>query len=346
MPDQIREPAACGEFLLELVQRREFEMIVPLGDEVTQIVAERRNAFAARAKLVLVPHDTFMIGRSKIATMKAARECGVPIPKTYDLRETTFDAIDSEASYPLLVKPAFSNGARGITYVHSKDEMVRAFGEISELFGLSFVQELIPHTGLQYKAELLLDTAGNVLAKFAYSKIRFYPTEGGSSTLNQSVDYPEMVEHAVRLARAIGWYGMCDFDFIHDLRDNQPKLMEINPRVTDTIRIAQLCGLDFFGMLYELACNRTVEPVSEYRKGLYMRFLPGEIMWFLKTKQRRFGIKPSFFKFIGGDVKYLVLSASDPGAFWGYLLENISALFDARERAYKLRTPVKSTTNG
>lgn len=346
MPDQIQQAAACGEFLLDLVRRREFEMILPLGDEVTQIVAAQRDAFAECAKLVLVPYETFMIGRNKIATMKAAQKCGVPIPKTYDLRETDFDAIDAEASYPLLVKPAYSNGARGITYVHSKDEMIRVFGEISDGFGLSFIQELIPHTGLQYKTELLLNPAGDVLAQFAYSKIRFYPTEGGSSTLNQSVDYPEMVEHAIRLARDIGWYGMCDFDFIHDVRDKQPKLMEINPRVTDTIRIAQLCGVDFFGILYEMACGGAITPITDYRKGLYMRFLPGEIMWFLKTKQKRFGLKPSFFRFFGSDVRYLVLSAADPGAFWGYLLENISALFNARERAYKLRSPAKSSTHG
>lgn len=338
MPDQVREPAACGEFLLKLVQGREFEMILPLGDEVTEIVAERQDQFRQCAKLVLVPYDTFMIGRNKIATMNAAKRCGVPIPKTYDPKHVDFDAIDRDSTYPVLVKPAMSNGARGISYAYDKDQMVRLYEDIRNQFGPTFIQELIPHTGLQYKTELLLDPSGRVLAQFAYSKIRFYPPEGGSSTLNQSVEYPEMVDYAVRLARDIGWYGMCDFDFIFDERDQKPKLMEINPRVTDTIRIAQLCGIDFFGMLYDLACGREVEPVREYRKGLYMRFLPGEIMWFLKTKQKRWGLVPSFFKFVGRDVRYLILSARDPGAFLGYLLENVAALFNARERAYKLRT--------
>lgn len=344
IPHQGREAEACGKFLLDLLRRRKFEFLLPLGDEATQVVASIREEVLKLTKLVLVPYETFMIFRNKITTMQAAERAGVPIPKTYTPPQHSFDAIDAEVQYPVLVKPAFSNGARGICYAYSKEEMIRHFEEVSAVYGLTFVQEFIPQTGLQYKTELLTDPAGKVLAAFSYAKIRYYPPNGGSSTLNQSVDYPELGEHAIRLARSVGWYGMSDFDWIFDERDQTPKLMEINPRVTDTIRIAQLCGVDFFSMLYDMACGREIEPVLAYRKGLYMRFLPGEIMWFLRTKGPRFGLKPSFFRFFGRDVKYLILSAEDPGAFWGYIKENTAALFSAKERAYKLRTrPVSAT---
>jgi hypothetical protein len=36
-------------------------------------------------------------------------------------------------------------------------------------------------------------------------------------------------------------------------------------------------------------------------------------------------------------MKYLVLSLDDPGAIVGYVLENLCALIDRRERQYKLR---------
>jgi predicted ATP-grasp superfamily ATP-dependent carboligase len=342
IPHQGREMDACRRFVLDLLKKRPFEMILPLGDEATQVVAGIREEVLQHTKLVLVPYDTFMIFRNKITTMQAAERAGVPIPKTYTPPQQSFDEIDREVVYPVLVKPAFSNGARGITYAYNKDEMVRYFGEVTAAYGPTFVQEFIPQTGLQYKTELLTDPAGEVLGAFSYAKIRYYPPNGGSSTLNQTVDYPELAEHAIRLARSVGWYGMSDFDWIFDERDGTPKLMEINPRVTDTIRIAQLAGIDFFGMLYDMACGRPVTPVRDYRKGLYMRFLPGELMWFVKTKGPRFGLKPSFFKFFGRNVKYLLLSAEDPGAFLGYLLENFSDMLNARERAFKLRTPTVS----
>jgi predicted ATP-grasp superfamily ATP-dependent carboligase len=147
-----------------------------------------------------------------------------------------------------------------------------------------------------------------------------------------------MAEHAVRLARGIGWYGMCDFDWIYDVRDHRPKLMEINPRVTDTIQLAQYAGIDFFRLMDDMSQGRKPEPRTKYRTGLYMRFLPGEILWFLTTKGPRLGLTPSFFRFFGSDTRYLVTSLSDPGPTIGYILDGLSAMLDPRQREFLLRT--------
>lgn len=345
MPNQMREPERCGEFLLAEVRRRRYEFILPLGDEVTQIVCARRDEFMKHGKLVLVPYDTFMIGRDKCATMKAAAAAGVPIPRTWYPDEQPLDAIAGEVSYPVLVKPACSNGARGIYYAHNAAELRARYDQVSAEFGRTFVQELIPHAGMQYKTELLLEPGGRVLAQFAYKKIRYYPPSGGSSTLNQSCEYPEMVTHATRLAQRIGWYGLCDFDFIHDVRDNQPKLMEINPRVTDTIQIAQFGGVDFFSLLYDLACGKKVEPVMKYPVGYYMRFLPSDLMWFIKSGAARWRGKPSFFDFFSGRTFQLICSWRDPGPTLAYLADSVGRMLNAKERAYLLRTKKPAPTS-
>jgi len=337
IPDQRTEPDQCRDFLLNLVKQRRFEMILPLGDEVTQIVCSRREEFMKYSKLVLVPYETFLICRDKVQTMRTAERYGIPVPKTYDPQEQDLGTIAQAVDYPVLVKPAFSSGARGIRYAHNETEMQEAYKAISASFGRTFIQELIPHEGMQYKTELLLGYDGTVLGSFTYSKIRFYPPSGGSSTLNKSLYYPELVEYATRFAQSIGWYGMCDFDYIYDVRDKKPKLMEVNPRVTDTIQLASAAGVDFFQMLYKMACGEKVQPVTTYRTGLYMRFLPGELMWFLTAKGKRFNTSPNFFRFFGKDIIYLVTSLSDIGPTIGYLLENIMALLNPKERAYRFR---------
>lgn len=336
-PHEQNQADDCLAFLLDLVKRRRFEMIVPLGDVVTQRVCSRREEFQKHTKLMLVPYDIFMIGRDKVQTMKAAEASGVPIPKTYYPDEQSLDDIAKQVEFPVLVKPAMSNGARGIWYVHDKDELVRRYEEVEAEYGRTFVQELIPHEGTQYKTELLLDKEGTVLASLTYAKLRYYPPNAGSSTLNVTVDYPEMEEHSIRLARDIGWYGMCDFDYIYDVRDRKPKLMEINPRVTDTIRIANLAGIDYFRKMYLLASGQAVEPATGYKKGLYMRFLPGELMWFLTAKGKRFSTKPGFFKSFFMDMEYLVVSLHDPGPIMGYCLEAIAAILDPKQLKHRLR---------
>lgn len=340
-PSETRQPEQCLKFLMDLARRRRFEMILPLGDVVTQLVCSRREEFMKYSKLVLVPYKTFMIGRDKVRTMKAAERCGVPIPKTYIPEEIGLDTIARQVEFPVLVKPAISNGARGIRYAYDPAGLAREYESVRRDYGHTFVQELIPHEGMQYKTELLLDHDGAVLASFAYAKMRFYPASGGSSTLNKTICYPEMVEQSVRFARSIGWYGMCDFDYIQDVRDGRPKLMEINPRVTDTIQIADWAGVDFFKLLYEMACGRRPEPVTSYQTGLYMRFLPGDIMWFLTCGKQRFRARPSFFNF-GNHTRYLVTSLADPGPTVGYLLDGLTAALSPERRAFLFRIQKKA----
>lgn len=336
MPSEMLEPDACLEFLLDLVRRRHFEMMIPLGDTVCELVGRRRDEFMRHTRLVLVPPEIFQIGRDKVETMKAAQRAGVPIPRTWYPEEQDIGEISREAVYPVLVKPAVASGARGIEFVHSAAELRSKYDEISGLFGRTYVQEFIPPPGMQYKADLILDYDQTLLAGVVYSKIRYYPPSAGSSVLNESVDYPEILDYATRLARHIGWFGLCDFDFIVDARDNTPKLMEINPRFPESFRMCEAAGVDFTAILHDMAMGRRIEPQLGYQKGRFLRFLPGDVMWFLTMRGSR-RTQPGFFEFFDGKTTYQLLHHSDAGPMLGYLLENLMVMLDPREREFRLR---------
>jgi predicted ATP-grasp superfamily ATP-dependent carboligase len=338
MPNEMTHPDACLSFLLDLVRRRRFEMIIPLGDIVTDLVCSRQQEFSKCARMLLVPYETFRIGRDKVNTARAARGCGVPIPRTWFPEEQDLDEIAGETDYPVLIKPAVANGARGITFVHRRDELREKYEAISRTFGRTFVQELVPHAGgIQHKVDLILERDGTLLAGVVYSKIRYYPPSGGSSVLNCSVHHPEILEYATRVARHIGWFGLCDFDFITDPRDGVPKLMEINPRFPESFRMCEAAGVDFPMILYRMACGERIEPQRDYAAGRYLRFLPGDLMWFMTAKGQRFKTRPSFFRFFDGDTTYQVLSLRDPGPIMAYLLENLMVLLDPKERGFRFR---------
>jgi predicted ATP-grasp superfamily ATP-dependent carboligase len=312
-------------------------MIVPLGDIVTDLVARHRDQFARHTRLLVVPYDTFRVGRDKVETMKAAERCAVPIPKTWYPEEQDLDQIAHQAAWPVLVKPAIANGARGIRRVRSPDELPGAYAAVAREFGRTFVQEFIPHAGMQYKVDLILSREGELLAGVVYNKIRFYPPAGGSSVLNCSVHHPQILEYATRIARAIGWFGLCDFDFIHDVRDNTPKLMEINPRFPESFRMCQVAGVDFPEILHRMAQGRRVQPRLEYKTDRYLRFLAADVLWFLTARGQRFSTQPGFFSFFDPRITDQIWSLRDPGPMIGYLLENLVLAMDPRERAFRYR---------
>jgi hypothetical protein len=74
-----------------------------------------------------------------------------------------------------------------------------------------------------------------------------------------------------------------------------------------------------------------ISPVNDYRLDVYLRYLPLDCLWFIKSPDR-FRTKPSFFKFFGSNLKDQIISLRDPGPLLGFCLENFISLFDFEAR--------------
>ncbi len=336
------EPEACKEFLLRYVARRHVDTLFPVGDSATELIARHQDEFRRYTHLALPPYEIFRGGRDKILTLQAAARAGVAIPRTWYPLEQPLAEIAREAPYPCLVKPAISAGARGITVVRSPAELPGAFETITARFGRAFVQDFVPQTGMQYKADLVMGRDGKVLAGVAYEKLRYYPPGGGSSTCNRTARRPDIVDAAARVARELGWLGFCDFDFITDPRDGVVRLMEINPRFPECYRATVAAGLDMTELVYQLAHGADPAPQVACKEGRLVRFLPGDLLWFL-TSPDRFKDLGSFLDFWSANVSYQLTSARDPGPIMGYMLENLAILFDreARQSRFRLKQALR-----
>jgi predicted ATP-grasp superfamily ATP-dependent carboligase len=287
----------------------------------------RKEALENYTRFPVVPYETFMKARDKSKTLKVAIQSGVPCPQTFFPDEEEIADIAQRASYPLLVKPNISSGARGIGMVTNKSELCKTYEETKKTYGECHIQEYIPTGGVQYKADLFLDTNQKLKAGIVYSKLRFFPINGGSSIINRTVLQPEILHNAYRILKAMRWYGFADFDFITDPRDGVAKIMEINPRVPACFRITLAAGIDFSYLIANLAMGKDIPKIDGYKLNVYLRYLPLDILWFLQSPDR-FRAKPNFFKFFGRNLYDQIISLRDPGPIFGFFLENCLALFD------------------
>jgi len=321
-PSPEHAPEACVEALLAYLARHEVDVLFPVGDILTYLIARAQDAFREHTRLVLPPYEVFRHGRDKVPTLQAAVRAGVPIPATWYPDEQPLDQVAREASYPCLIKPGISAGARGMTTVESAAQLMDRFAGIEKQYGRCFVQDFVPQTGMQHKVDAVMGAGGRVLAGVVYDKLRYYPPTGGSSVLNRTVHRPDILDLAVRTMRELGWYGFCDFDFITDPRDGVVRLMEINPRFPESFRSTVAAGVDMVEILYQMAHGREPDPQLAYRAGRDVRFLFGDLMWFL-TSRDRLNQLGSWLDFFSPRVTYQVASARDPGPILGYLLENV-----------------------
>ena len=341
-PNPNVDPEKFVDWVEQTVKSGEYPVTLVCGETATWLMANARERLAPHTRLPLVDVSKFYLCRDKSRTMKEAERLGIPIPKTWYPDDVGIEAVARTIpSYPVVLKPCISNGARGISYPKDAAELKALYAQTKARYASCIVQEFVPHSGMQYKAEIILDGTGKILCGGVYDKPRFYPPTGGSSTLNSTVDRPDILDLGIRFLQGIGWFGMGDCDFIVDPRDNVPKLMEVNPRFTRSIKILVEAGLEYPYLLYRLALGLPVEPQFEYKKGLYLRYFLSDCVWFLRSPNR-FKARPSFFWFFGRNLRDEIFSWADPLPTIAFVIVFFSRLFDSKSRQAMLRTRPRS----
>ena len=334
-PSCQHEPDAYLENLVSLLRRRRQDVTIPLFDHTATLASRHKETLSRYTNLAVPDFDTFMLARDKRETMRVCAEQDVPHPATFDPQEMPFDAISSQVGFPCIVKPNVGHGAIGIRRASSRDELEQVCREVRQAHGPCCVQELIPQTGIQYKAQLFRGDDGQLHAAVVFNKLRYFPVTGGTSSLNCTVHRPDIVADCARLLDAMGWSGHADVDLISDPRDGKAKVMEINGRITGSIKIAFEAGVDFADLAVRHALGQPLPTYRGYRLGVYMRYMPLDILWFLHSPDR-WRARPSWFKFWGPDMCYQEGALDDPAPIVAGFLSGLGKYLNPSFRRGKL----------
>jgi predicted ATP-grasp superfamily ATP-dependent carboligase len=312
-----RDPEAFLSWLRGHLERERYDVAMPVDQYTFYLFSKNRDELATWAKIPVAPFPVFQRAYDKAMTFQAALTAGIPCPKTYFVSTRQEVAtLAQHATFPLVIKPRIGSGSRAIAYVHDADELLSQWDRIHREQPCPLIQEYIPPGGEALGVSLLFNQENKPRALFVHKRLREYPLSGGPSTLRESVTRPQVAQLAIRLLRALNWYGLAMVEFKVDPRDGVPKLMEINPKLWGSINLAVASGVDFPTLLYRLATRGDVEPVFDYRVGVRSRFLLGDTLHFL-TNPNRFRLQPSFFRFGDSQTYGDIWALDDPSPALG-----------------------------
>lgn len=320
-PEQVER---YWEWLLSTQRQSGIDVWLPMDDLTTELAVERQDRLPFAH---LVPTaEQFATGRDKAATAALARRAGVRAPRTSEARSLAeAEAAVTELGGRAVLKARSSAGGRGIYFVEDGEDVRAAWQRALPEWGGFLVQERIP-LGRKFDVCLLFDRAGDLVASFVQEELRWFPLEHGASTLQESVVRPDLVDLALRLLAPIGWRGPVEVEFMLDAND-EPVLMEINPRFWASLALAVKCGVDFPGLTAALAMGRDVRGPTSYPAGIRCRWLlPGDILHALARRGR--GISPGFFSTYDERTFDDILSREDRGPALGMVLAMFRFLFD------------------
>ncbi|UOF92020.1 ATP-grasp domain-containing protein [Fodinisporobacter ferrooxydans] len=329
-PDPKESPEQFYSWLCDTVKREDCNVLFPMDDDTMEIAVKHQQELRAFCHVPVPPLASYQIAADKRQTMQYAKKAGVPCPQTV---ETNFDSeydqdelvrISSELEYPLVIKPRFSSGSRGVRFAYNQDQLLALFPIIHKQYPNPLLQEYIP-PGTKYDVGVCYDANHMLKAAFVQRQIRNYPIQRGPSTVHESVNHQKLIDYAAQLMAHLPWYGVADIEFIIDPRNGEPKLLEINPRFWSSLHLSIRCGVDFPWILYQLAMGHEVESILEYRSGILGRaLLPGDILHYASNPDRK-NMNPPFWTLgIPDDT----LSKNDPMPAVGFFFSALRYSFD------------------
>lgn len=312
------DPEASYKALIEVLEQGRYDVVIPMTDFSATLLSDHLEEVSRYCTPEVNPPEVFYQAADKQRTMQACARAGVPCPHTiYDM-ETADQVIEAQMPYPFIIKPRRGYGSIGFHVIRDEGELRAAFEPTRARFGPLVVQEYIPQTGTQYKCEVFLDGEGKPRSAVVFDKTRWYPIDGGSTCCSSSVHRPDIAENSIKLLQAMGWRGYGDVDLIEDPRDGVAKVMEVNPRITASVKVCFFAGVDFARQIVELRTGRPVTAYEDYREGARLRYMHTDLLWFIQSPDR-FRARPSWFSF--KNTTDQIFSPKDPLPWFTYTLQ-------------------------
>ncbi|MBN2456504.1 MAG: ATP-grasp domain-containing protein [Sedimentisphaerales bacterium] len=324
-PDIYEDERGFYLCLLNYLKANRCDVILPLGDVTAHLVSLHKQKLSEYTSMPVPDYDVFMRAADKAQTMEYCMAGGIPCPRTYDVEKKSLEEIIAEVPFPVMVKPRRGIGAVGLHRFETQDMLRKHYDAVRIKYGPLIIQEFIPLSGTQFQAEAFCNANSKMTVCMVIGKPRFFPVTGGTSTCNITTDRPDIVENVRRLLEGIKWVGSADVDLILDPRDNVPKILEINPRVTAGIKIGFEAGIDYADLQLRLALGEDVPVIKEYKLGVVLRNLCLDILWYkYSDKVARKSTVPPFWRFFGSNIKYQTFRIDDPFPFIGFILGNLT----------------------
>ena len=245
------------------------EMIMPTDENLMIELSGNRGKY--QCSLAFPEYKVLNRAFNKKSVLMLAEEVGIPCPVTIFPKDS--DDVRSELDtikFPAVIKPVRGLSGSGIVFVNSGNELLTEYEERIKKFGHLMIQEKIPYTE-RYSVACIMNF-DHCMRRFCVLKaVRCYPVNTGPATIVESVNRPDLVAMADKLLQSINFYGVAEVEFVIDIRDKTPKLMEINPRFWGSLQGAISAGVDFPFLVYKLFLEGDLDKKTDYKTGVRTR---------------------------------------------------------------------------
>ena len=227
-----------------------------------------------------------------------------------------------DLQFPMVIKPSirdhFYNQVKIKAFqINNKEELIRIYKWVCSIIDPSevIVQEFIPGGPNHLYSFCPFFKNGEVVTSIMARRARQHPMDfGHASTFAELVNIPEMQKISEKFLRLIDFYGIGEVEFMQDPRDNQYKLIEVNPRVWGWHTLAIAAGVDLPYFLYQDIIGEKFEVQPPLNHMKWVRLTTDIPTVFVEIVKRKMKMS-EYMASMRGEKVDAVLSMSDPLPF-------------------------------
>ena len=252
-PDPFSQPDAFVRFVLELIQKHEIRLAVPITDRALVLFERHRNELEQQTKLAMARSQALRRVLDKRANLELAAALGIPCPRQFRLEDRRqIPEMIRVLGFPIVIKRSGDPIEAHIP--NFKFKVLYAFNEAElrfyiDQYCLNGEHPLFQECATGKVHDLCCFAArGELLAVHEYDAIRRF---NGSAILRKIVSpSPDLVEHSRNLLAALDWDGVAHVSFYIG-KNGQKWYMETNGRFWASVEGSVYAGWDFPAWTHE-----------------------------------------------------------------------------------------------
>lgn len=324
----VLKPLEYLNFLLQINQLHNLKdwILFPTDDETVYFISIYRNELMKGFRFSIPEWNVVQNLYSKKKSYRLAKKLGIPIPKTL-FPKNVHDLQNLDIEYPLIIKPAvmrdfYRKTKKKVFKVNNQRELISLYKKTLDIIPSEdiMIQELIPEVWNNLYSYCPFFKNSKSIASITAKRTRQHPLEfGHASTFAHTIKNREIEEFGCQLLSKIDYYGICEVEFVFDIRDGKYKFLEVNPRVWGWHTLAKRAGLNLPYMLF-CDINQLSIQVNDYNENIkWIRLLTDVPTSFLYIKKKYLSLY-EYLLSLKGEKEYAVFSWHDPLPFITELL--------------------------
>lgn len=275
------DPAGYVTFVLALLARRPFDVLLPIHEQ-GYALSKMRQALKNHVAVALPAHAAYQQTHSKACFSRLLSGLDLPQPRTLLVR--TSEAVLALDRFPLILKAATGTASRAVWPVTGPRELAAAVKELAR--GGAFADDVVVQEFIDAPvehAQAVFDR-GRLVGMHAYRQVA--RGAGGGAAVKESVDRPLVREHLSRIGKHLDWHGALSVDYLAP-GENDVRYIDCNPRLVEPMN-ALLAGHDLLNLLLRVTRGASPEPLAPGRAGVRTHLaLQALLGCAMRTRSRR-----------------------------------------------------------